>query len=243
MFCIDFFNVWFIIIMMKSLQKKDLFSRKFTEHDREILHSYIGVADGIGKIFGNCCETTIHSLENPLKSLIYINNSDITGRQIGSPLTDLALELIEKSKYDKEDVIGPYFSKTASGRQLRSVTILIRNESKELIGFVCINLDISAPVNQFMKNLLSPDNQPAEDAVSENYSNTVGDLVRSAFLGVQKKINLLTGISPIEKSKKIVQKLQDLGIFEIKGAVDIVAVELGVSKFTVYNYLREVRQN
>lgn len=49
MFCIDFFNVWFIIIMMKSLQKKDLFSRKFTEHDREILHSYIGVRTASAK--------------------------------------------------------------------------------------------------------------------------------------------------------------------------------------------------
>jgi predicted transcriptional regulator YheO len=37
--------------------------------------------------------------------------------------------------------------------------------------------------------------------------------------------------------------LQDLGIFEIKGAVDIIAAELGVSKFTVYNNLSEVKQN
>jgi Uncharacterized protein conserved in bacteria len=228
---------------MKSQQKNELFSKKFTDHDREILRSYITLAEGIGKIFGSCCETTVHSLENPLKSLIYINTSEITGRQVGSPLTDLALELIEKSKHDNEDVIGPYFSKTASGKQLRSVTILIRNESKELIGFVCINLDISAPVNQFMKILLTPDTTPSDEAVSENYSNTVGDLVRSAFISVQKKINLLTGISPIEKSRRIVQKLQDLGIFEIKGAVDIVASELGVSKFTVYNYLREIKQN
>jgi predicted transcriptional regulator YheO len=226
---------------MKSLQKKDLHSRIFTDKDREILKSYIPLAEGIGRIFGSCCETTIHSLENPLKSLVYISTNEITGRQVGSPLTDLALELIEKSKHDREDVIGPYFSKTASGKQLRSVTILIRNEAGELIGFVCINFDISAPFNQLMKAFMEPEKPHEENTVSENYSNTVGDLVRSAFINVQKKIGQMTGVSPVEKSRKIVQKLQDLGIFEIKGAVDIVASELGVSKFTVYNYLRDAK--
>jgi predicted transcriptional regulator YheO len=226
---------------MNTAKKKDLHTREFTESDREILKSYIPVAEGIARIFGNTCETTIHSLENPLKSLIYINNSEITGRQIGSPLTDLALDLIEKSKHDSEDVIGPYFSKTASGKQLRSITILIRNKSGDLIGFVCINLDISAPLNQFMKNMMAPESTDATGAVNENYSNTVADLVRSSFVNVQKKISPLTGISPVEKSKRIIQKLHDLGIFEIKSSVDIVAAELGVSKYTIYNYLREAK--
>ena len=226
---------------MEQLKKKELISRNLTDHDREILESYIAVAEGIGRVFGNCCETTIHSLENPFKSLIYINHGEVTGRQIGSPLTDLALELVEKAKNTTEDMVGPYFSRTASGKLLRAVTVFIRNENKDLIGFICINLDISAPLNQFMKILEPQEESGAKDSVSENYSNTVEDLVHSAFLSVQKKMSQTTGVAPIEKNRKIVQKLQELGIFEIKGAVDTVAAELGVSKFTIYNYLRDVR--
>jgi predicted transcriptional regulator YheO len=243
MFYIDFFIIPFILILMGTMKKKDFVSRKLTEQDRKILESYAVVADGVGRIFGNCCETTIHSLENPFKSLIYINHGEVTGRQIGSPLTDLALELIEKSKHTTEDVIGPYFSRTSSGRQLRSVTILIRNENKDLIGFICINLDISAPLDQFMKIFMPVEKNDGGEPVSENYSNTVADLVRSAFLNVQKKISQTTGVAPIEKNKKIIQKLQELGIFDIKGAVDTVAAELGVSKFTIYNYLRDVKDH
>jgi predicted transcriptional regulator YheO len=89
--------------------------------------------------------------------------------------------------------------------------------------------------------LTAPKTANEQAAVNENYSNTVGDLVRSAFVNVQSKISPMTGMSPVEKGRRIIQKLHELGIFEIKSAVDIVASELGVSKYTIYNYLREAK--
>ena len=40
---------------------------------------------------------------------------------------------------------------------------------------------------------------------------------------------------------QLVQSLEFQGAFLFRGAVDFVAKSLGVSKFTVYNYLKEVR--
>lgn len=38
----------------------------------------------------------------------------------------------------------------------------------------------------------------------------------------------------------IVQQLKDENIFSVRGAVSIVANELGVSRYTIYNYLKDI---
>ena len=40
---------------------------------------------------------------------------------------------------------------------------------------------------------------------------------------------------------KLIRLLDKRGIFLIKGAIDEVAKELGISHYTIYNYLRESR--
>ena len=40
---------------------------------------------------------------------------------------------------------------------------------------------------------------------------------------------------------KLVKSLEDKGAFQIKGVVNQVAIRLGVSNFTVYNYLKKIR--
>ena len=44
-----------------------------------------------------------------------------------------------------------------------------------------------------------------------------------------------------EDKLTIVENLEQKGIFDVKGAVEYVAERLGVTNFTVYNYLKTVR--
>lgn len=44
-----------------------------------------------------------------------------------------------------------------------------------------------------------------------------------------------------EHKLKIVEVLDEKGVFLIKGAVDDVANAIGVSRYSVYNYLDEIR--
>lgn len=222
-------------------QKSTFMPKPLSTRDREILCSYEAIAEGIGRVFGGCCEVTLHSLENPASSIIHIVHGEITGRSVGSPLTDLALEILSRSEATNEDVIGPYFSTTASGKRLRSVTIIIRNHERELIGFLCINLDISAPLMQFMEALIPSPADMTRETTSESYSSNVDDLVHTTFLKAMTRISQTTGVAPVEKNRQVIQELQELGIFNVKGAVETVATELGVSKFTIYNYLRDIK--
>ena len=51
-----------------------------------------------------------------------------------------------------------------------------------------------------------------------------------------------TGISASEKNRLLVLALEQKHIFSIKGAVDLVAREMGVSRHTIYNNLRSLRR-
>ena len=45
------------------------------------------------------------------------------------------------------------------------------------------------------------------------------------------------------QKKTIVLKLDQAGVFAVKGSVNYLARALGASRYTIYNYLKEVRKN
>lgn len=208
--------------------------------DRRILESAATIAEGLSRQFGAFCEILVHSLEDPECSIIAIYNGHITGRKEGSPMTDFALSLLDK-KDTKENVFGPYYSSTSEGRRLKSTTTVLRNGGGEVIGFLCINMDISAPADEFLKELL-PDTGGVQ-TVTEHYPLTAKDLVDNAFKSALEGVHNRTGISPTAKNKMVVEDLYRRGIFHVKNGVDLVADLLGVSRYTIYNYIREVKQS
>ena len=44
------------------------------------------------------------------------------------------------------------------------------------------------------------------------------------------------------EKKEIVRKLDKAGVFMVKGSVNYLAKVFGASRYTVYNYLKEVRE-
>ncbi len=214
----------------------------FTQEDRKLLESYIPIAEGIVKIFGNTCEVVLHSLEDMGKSIIAIYNGQISGRTVGSPITNLGLEILGRSLKVDEKIVGPYFSKAANGNTVKSTTIIIRNLEGNPIGFLCINFNISCSLADFAAqfNEISPSNPPER---IDHFVSGVQDLIHKALEKEMKRVGEIKGISPSEKNRLVVQALNALGLFDIKGAVDLTSKEMGISKFTIYGYLREIRKN
>ncbi len=213
---------------------------KLSREARIILNSLEPVVEGIATAFGKNCEVVLHSLEDISHSIIKVENGYITGRKEGAPLTDLGLNILEKADSLKNDVIGSYYTKTDNGKLLRSVTIVIRNARNKPIGFLCINIDISAPLVDFL-NEFSPVSKRVSSNVEEFFPLTAKDLVEKTLQSAISKVNSQRKISPSERNKKIIGDLYEKGIFEIKGAVDMVSDEMGISRYTVYNYIREMK--
>ena len=67
---------------------------KLTKSDKLILESYKTMIEGLAKYLPNSYELVLHSLENLEESVIAIYNGEHTGRKVGAPITDLALNLV-----------------------------------------------------------------------------------------------------------------------------------------------------
>ncbi len=231
---IRYFNI--ILVLVMSLSSKDFKLTLLTAKDLATLESIKPIVDGIAALLGENCEVLLHSLENLDRSIVHIANGHITGRSVGSPITDLGMKVLREATSGNKDVVGSYYSKTADGKTLRSVTVLIRNEKKKPIGFLCINFNMSAPILSILKSFDLP---AAQTETPENFATNIEELIQTTLHDAIISINSHKAIPNLSKNKIIVNELDKKGIFSIRGAIDIVARELSVSRYTIYNYLRE----
>lgn len=209
------------------------------ESNRPIFDLAIRTADMLVKMFGSRCEVAVHDFSDLKRSLIHLAGS-VTDRKIGSPITDLVLNELAKKDHDIED-IPSYKTQSNKGNIMKSATIFLRDIHGKIIGALCINYDISL-LMQFggeIEEFISFDDQ--QHSKSENFFTSVQEviheMVEQVLFGFKKAPSLMT----LDEKVECVRQLEEKGTFLIKGATDYVASVLGVSKFTVYNYLQKIR--
>ncbi len=205
-----------------------------------ILTAFKGIVDGLREAIGAECEIVLHDLRNPQSTIIAIAGS-ITNRAIGGPPTDLLLRLLHEDQTD-EHVVN-YETNTPDGRILRSSTLFIRDEHGVTIGSLCINVDITY-VNHF-KNWVTAfcevrDTLTRGETPSERFPRDVRDVLNSAISDAVNSIGLPVAAMRKAERMKVVELLDEAGIFTIKSSLVHVAQRLGVSRATIYSYLEEI---
>ncbi|GAJ73967.1 YheO-like PAS domain protein [Vibrio sp. JCM 18904] len=211
----------------------------FTEHDKIILRSYEAVVDGIASLIGPFCEIVLHSLEDLNTSAIKIANGENTGgRQVGSPITDLALKMLKDIEGSERNFSRSYFTRAKGGVLMKSITVAIRNGENRVIGLLCINVNLDAPFSQVLQSFM-PTQEAKEAASSVNFASDVEELVDQTVERTIEEINADKSVSNNTKNRQIVMELYDKGIFDIKDAINRVADRLNISKHTVYLYIRQ----
>lgn len=207
-----------------------------------ILKSIVPLVDSIAQTLGKNCEVVLHEINGNKKSIIAIKNGNITGRSIGSPMLDVGIKALTKD--DNVDNILNYKNKSSDGRILKSSTTFIRDEKEKIIGCLCINIDISQFV--LAKNALNELVQTdvnAEVSLEDFDSNSVNDVLVNIVSSIIESTGKPVAYMSKEEKVNVVKKLNEKGAFLIKGAIDYVAKILCVSRYTVYNYLDEIRIN
>ncbi len=205
-----------------------------------VLNLAIRTADMLVKMFGSRCEVAVHDFSDLKKSLVYLAGN-VTGRKIGSPITDLVLTELTKHPSNVEDIPN-YKTQSSKGNIMKSSTVFLRDQDQNVIGALCINYDISLMM-QFageMEEFMSFD---VNQTKSENFHSTVQDVIQSmvdqVLLGFKKAPSLMS----LEEKVECVRLLEEKGTFLIKGSTEYLASVLGVSKFTIYNYLQKIRSH
>lgn len=222
---------------------------KLTKLDREILASYSGMLDGLSTYLGSSYELVLHSLEDYNHAAIKVINGFHTGRSAGAPITDLALEMLEKIEKDKTNSEGiTYYAKNKNGEPLKSATLVIRGEKQRIIGLLCMNCYLNTPAIDFFTNFFSAAgsgevfSNTTSAAATESYSANTGELVEKLVQQEQKSVMADVSIALSNKNKEIIRRLYVKGVYNLKDAVLKTSQLLNVSKNTVYLHLRNIEK-
>lgn len=149
----------------------------FHSVDRKILESYKSVIEGMAEYMGTAYEFVLHSLEDYDHSVIAIINGQHTGRSVGAPITNLALEMLGKIEHSEHSDHISYFTKNKDGAPLKSTTIAIRGYGNRIIGLICINLYLNTEFDVVIRNFL-----PANTKRISLWSMRVLKLILKRFL-------------------------------------------------------------
>ena len=75
----------------------------------------------------------------------------------------------------------------------------------------------------------------------EMFAQDISEVMESMVGGELALVNKPVAYMQKEDKLALVDDLEHKGIFDVKGSVEYVAECLGVTNFTVYNYLKEIR--
>ena len=214
---------------------------QLTQTDRKILNSYAKSLDILGLYLGPAYEIVLHSLENLNHSVIKIINGHYTGRKEGSPITDLALKMLNELNQNPDHIVKPYFNKGSSGSYLHSCTIPIIGEHNRIIGLLCMNFHMEVSLSTIFSNLIPGEAITNTISSPETFTDNIDDLIFTALEETKEIVYNDPTISSPNKNKEIVQILYQKGIFNLKDSVVKVAEQMGISKNTVYMHIRNFK--
>lgn len=212
------------------------------KHDKDFEFA-ARVAKGIAGQFGRNCEVVIHDLRgaDTEHSIIAIENGHVTGRSIGDGPSHIVLESLKEDPSEIEDRVS-YLTKTSDGRVLRSTTLFIRDDDGRVIGLMGINYDISmlVAVDDVIRDLTGSDTQTSEP---ESISRNVADLLDELLEQSVKLVGKPTALMSKDDKMRAIRFLDDSGAFLVTKSGPKVCEYFGISTYTLYSYLDEIRSS
>lgn len=170
--------------------------------DRQDLYDrYVPLVEFLGQAIGPNCEIVLHDLTVPDESIIAIVNGHISGRKLGGPVTNFALWFMRQGAKSSVPYVAGYRAVNGAGRICRSSSYFIRNEQNELIGMICVNVDITDFV-QFHR-FVGPQIGQSTPVVANGYEDEVEMLPMPDPIEDQPvDLGGFQDLSPVDEVKK-----------------------------------------
>lgn len=228
----------------------------------EMIHQFTILVDFLGKALGPAYEITLHDIR-PNHNIIAIANGRVSGRAVGSPMTDTVRYMLSQKEYEHCDYRLNYTSQLTDGKVIRSSTMFIKDEEETPIGLLCINFDDSRfhaltdnllrqiHPDEFIQNhyptvnatdpLLLPV-EPSTDDRSESFHGDMDDLMQNLFYEVAQSIGAPMNRLTLHERIQVISRLNEMGMFRLKGSVQFTAERLSCSQASIYRYLTQVKE-
>lgn len=201
----------------------------------------------LGSVAARNMEILLHDLDHPEHSVVAIVNGHLSGRVVGSPILAApeqdqgfkALMQASAERHGCDPVVLPNYPTTLKGRTLRSATAIFRDTSGHPFASLCINTDVTGldTALNFLQQLQPVGASPASPSPQEpaDMELLMSEIIQDSLLR--------SGQGRMNKQAKVdaVRVMQERGLFIVKGGVEKAANALGVTRYTVYNYLEQLR--
>ncbi|MCO0599996.1 PAS domain-containing protein [Peribacillus butanolivorans] len=226
----------------------------------KIMDYYKELVGFLGLVMGENCEIALQDVSDEKHCIVAIANGHISGRKVGSPLTDLALKFIKSEVWKEKDYICNYTGKTRNNKILNSSTFFIKENGK-LLGMFCVNIDNSKFIDLsqeilrlgFGGGIKSPSEaltgistvQPSLNTTyteTENFFENPEDIVNSVFKEFYEEKKIPTDRLTQEEKMELIERLESTGVFNLKGSISHIADKLMVSEASVYRYRSKLQK-
>ena len=223
--------------------------------DAELIRQYTLIVDFLGHVLGPDYEIALHELEDDSNRIIAIANGELTGRHIGSPLSNKMLEFVAGNLYETQNYVLNFESVSATGKVMCSNSMFIKGRHGELSGLLCINFDssryqeLSARVMDLCSNMLTPgvqsgtrlivedDTDPTAEPPEKTYPTSIAGATASIVSEVVSSYPVPVERLTQDEKMEIMAALNRKGVFLLKGSVSHVAQTLHSSEASIYRYL------
>lgn len=203
----------------------------------------IPVVELLGKMLGSDYEIVLHDVSDGYASIVALVNGNLTGRDINAPMTDFGKFLMSNPRSVDVNYIANYPSEAGNGRPMRSGVALIKDVNEKLVGFLCINFDVTkASMLKDMGDFMMKTTPLSfENVHAENFGGVKGHetLIEKARKKIGKPLTFLSS----EERKQCIKYMDSLGFFKLKGSIESLAKEMGRSRYTLYADLRSARKD
>jgi predicted transcriptional regulator YheO len=224
---------------------------------RDSLKTLGSIAPLLAQAIGPQSEVVLHDLTRLPNSIVAIGGN-LTNRSVGGPINTFVLEIIRKGT--SEDFLN-YMTHMPDGRTFRSSTLFIHDEYGEATACLCINVDVSdlLKLRDALTTITTPESIVGSDLVEsdagsgssfvaiahtgkdETFPVTVDEVMVEAVRQAISAIGVPPDLMQKRHKLEVVRLLEERGLFLIRDAVDFVANALGVTRYTIYNYLNELK--
>ncbi|MGY2488564.1 helix-turn-helix transcriptional regulator [Cupriavidus sp. CP313] len=204
---------------------------KRTKEQQALLDQLKQVAQGLGETLAPFCEVVVHDLLDPKHAILAIHNN-LSGRQPGDPATELGLARIADPQY--QQVIANYANQFADGRQAKSTSIGVKDSSGQYIAALCLNVDLS--LFRGLQTMLGQfGTVGAAAGVTESLDPVGADAIRDRIDQFAARLATTPRSLKATDRRALIRELKESGCMEVRRAMEVVAMHLGVSRATVYS--------
>lgn len=208
-----------------------------------ILRTLHTLVEPLAALMPGECEVVLHDLRLLPNSIVAIAGN-LSGRTVGGPATDLLLRASARGTYST--TLG-YSGRNADGRELRNATLIFRDASSTAVAALCINNDtvswrIVAELARSMMPWTRADLTDPQYGEAEELLGDVDEVAQRVLASAIRAVDVPVDLMQKRHKLAVVRALRDRGFFLLKEGVETAAQALGVTRFSVYNYLNEIEE-